>query len=50
MRLHLEYFRTDMNLLEWVQRKAMRMIRGLEHFSYGKKPRVVVHPGEKIIL
>lgn len=26
------------------------MIRGLEHFSYGKKPRVVVHPGEKIIL
>ncbi|KAJ7396209.1 hypothetical protein BTVI_147194 [Pitangus sulphuratus] len=27
--------RTDMDLLKWVQRRAMKMVRGLEHLSYG---------------
>ncbi|KAK4826466.1 LOW QUALITY PROTEIN: hypothetical protein QYF61_009193 [Mycteria americana] len=42
MRPHLEYWvqlwspqhRKDMDLLEWVQRRAMRMIRGMEPLSY----------------
>ena len=42
MRTHLEYciqlwgpqYKTDMDLLEQVQRRAMMMIRGLEHLSY----------------
>ena len=31
--------RKDMELLEWVQRRATKMIRGLEHLSYGDKLR-----------
>jgi len=26
--------RTDMDLLEWVQRRAIKMIRGMEYLSY----------------
>ena len=28
-----------MDLLEWVQRKATKMIRGLKHLSYGERLR-----------
>ena len=47
VRPHLEYciqlwrpqYKTDVDLLEWDRRRAVKMIRGLEHFSYEERLR-----------
>ena len=59
VRPHLEYcvqlwdtqHKKEMDLLQRVQRRAMKMIRGLEHLSYEDKLRLgVVQPGDKKAL
>jgi len=43
--------RQDVELLEWVQRRSMKMIRGVEHLSYADKLRSgLVLPGEEKAL
>jgi len=59
VRPHLEYctqlwspqHSKDMHLLEWVKRRATKVIRGMERLSHEKKLRVgAVQPGEEAAL
>ena len=60
VRSHLEYsmqargpqHKNNVELLEWVQRRAAKMIRGLEHLSCERKVEGagLFHPGEEKAL
>jgi len=51
VRPHLEtcvlQHKKDIKLLEWVQRRDMKVIRGLEHCSYEDRLRGLISPEEE---